>query len=118
MQCISYTNTHLANDYPVFHTITPYRLFYFFCKTKMSNHTEQTIRPGGDNNRVQNAEKRFVPRAFSMLWGASCIHIRVICQKKALALASAFFIKPTYAHDVWRALYSPNPKKIYPEVSL
>lgn len=48
----------------------------------------------------------------------NCINAVVITQKKALALASAFFIKPAYAHDVWRALYSPNPKKIYPEVSL
>jgi len=45
-------------------------------------------------------------------------HYGALSQKKALALASAFFIKPAYAHDVWRALYSPNPKKISTEVSL
>ena len=48
----------------------------------------------------------------------NCINAVVITQKKALALASAFFIKPAYIHDVWRVLHSPNPKKISPEVSL
>ena len=52
--------------------------------------------------------------------GRSLLGFESICpsQKKALALASACFIKVAYAHDVWRALYSTNAKKIYPEVSL
>lgn len=67
-------------------------------KTKKPDRTEQTIRPGRNNNRVQEAEKHFVSRTFVRLWGADCIQIRVICQKSSCSFEQGLFSYICFLH--------------------